>query len=230
MINNSNSRNNSYQKINTNIAELNTSSSSENEPEKKKTDNKPLMIIGPSGVGKDTIMTMFIKKYPNLITKCVSNTTRQKREGEIEGKNYYYISKEKFSELESNNELIGIFKHYDNCYGLSKRVLKNTLTNKKIVYLDFNITTAEKTAKDADLDINYIALLPPNIHELENRLLKRNTESPEKLQKRLEFAPIEIEKIKTAKFLNYIIINDDVKRAFDQFEKYIKELYPDLFE
>ena len=126
--------------------------------------------------------------------------------------------------------MIGIFKHYDNCYGLSKRVLKNTLTNKKIVYLDFNITTAEKTAKDADLDINYIALLPPNIHELENRLLKRNTESPEKLQKRLEFAPIEIEKIKTAKFLNYIIINDDVKRAFDQFEKYIKELYPDLFE
>ena len=127
MINNSNSRYNSYQEINSNISELNTSSSTENEPEKKKAGNKPLMIIGPSGVGKDIIMTMFIKKYPNLKTKCVSNTTRQKRKGEIEGKSYYYISKEKFNELESNNELIGIFKHYDNCYGLSKSVLKKQI-------------------------------------------------------------------------------------------------------
>ena len=210
--------------------ELNTSSGSENESEKPKPANKPLMIIGPSGVGKDSIMSRFKEKYPNLIDKCVSYTTRAKRNGEIEGRNYYYISKEEFEELESKNELIGVFKHYGNCYGLSKSVLKNRLSNDKIVYLDFNITTAEETAKNSNLDINYIALLPPSIDILKDRLVKRNTEDAQKLQKRLEFAPIEIEKIKAAKFLNRKIINDNIDETFEEFEECVKELYPSLFQ
>lgn len=207
-----------------NIQELNTSSSSENDSV-----NKPLMIIGPSGVGKDTIISKLKKKYPNLIIKCVSNTTRAKRDGEIEGINYYYISKEKFAELESKNELFGKFKNYDNCYGVSKTVLNNTLTNNKIVYFDLNIETAEKISKDGDLDFNYIAFLPPNISELKNRLLNRNTENAENLQKRLDYASIEIEKIKNADFLNYKIVNKNVEETFKKFEKYVKDLYPKLF-
>ena len=207
-----------------------TSSSSENELEKPKPTNKPLMIIGPSGVGKDSIMSRFKEKYPNLIDKCVSNTTRAKRNGEIEGENYYYISKEKFEELESKNELIGVFKQYGNCYGFSKTVLKKRLSKDKIIYLDFNITTAEETAKDSNLDINYIALLPPSIDILKDRLVKRNTEDPEKLQKRLEFAPIEIERIKAAKFLNFTIVNDNFEKTFEKFEECVKSLYSNILE
>ena len=227
------SENNETQKClykDSNIQELNTSSSSENDFEKSKSVNKPLMIIGPSGVGKDSIMSMFKKKYPNLITKCVSNTTRAKRDGEIEGVNYHYISKEKFAELESKNELFGIFKNYDNCYGVSKTVLKNTLTNSKIVYFDLNIKTAEEISKDDDLDFNYIALLPPNISELKNRLVKRNTENAQSLQKRLDYASIEIEKINNADFLNYKIVNKSLEETFNKFEKYVKDLYPRLFQ
>ena len=189
--------------------------------------NKPLMLIGPSGVGKDTMIKMFLEKHPNSIIKCVSNTTRQKRKDEKEGVNYHYISKDEFEKLEKKNELIGIFRNYGNCYGLSKEVLKNTLTCDKLVYLDFNITTAEEIYKKGDLDINYIALLPPSIEELERRLKERGEK---KIKERIDFASEEIKKINDSEFLNEIIKNDDKEKAFSEFEMCIKKLYPNLFK
>ena len=132
--------------------------------------NKPLMIIGPSGVGKDTFMQILIDKYPNLFIKCVSCTTRSPRKNEKDGINYYFISKEEFNELDEKSEIIGRFEKYNNLYGTSKEKLNNVLSNNKIVYFDYNIETAINTFNKKIIDFNYIALLPPNIQELENRL------------------------------------------------------------
>ena len=128
-----------------------------------KNKNKPLMIIGPSGVGKDTFMQKIINKYPNIFIKCVSSTTRLPRENEKEGINYYFINKEKFEEMDRNGEIIGKFEKYGNLYGTSKYQLEKISSNENIVYFDYNIETAIKTFKEKKVDFNYIALLTPDI-------------------------------------------------------------------
>ena len=192
--------------------------------------NKPLMIIGPSGVGKDTFMQILIDKYPNLFIKCVSCTTRSPRKNEKDGINYYFISKEEFNELDEKEEIIGRFEKYNNLYGTSKEKLNSVLSNNKIVYFDYNIETAIKTFNKKIIEFNYIALLPPSIQELENRLRNRKTEDEESIQKRISYARKEIELINSSKFINFVIKNGDLVKACDEFELSIKKLYCHLFK
>ena len=192
--------------------------------------NKPLMIIGPSGVGKDTFMQILIDKYPNLFIKCVSCTTRLPRKNEKDGINYYFISKEEFNELDEKAEIIGRFEKYNNLYGTSKEKLKNVLSNNKIVYFDYNIETAINTFNKKIIEFNYIALLPPSIQELENRLRNRKTEDEEAIQKRISYARKEIELINSSKFINFVIKNEDLVKACNEFELSIKKLYCHLFK
>ena len=195
-----------------------------------KNKNKPLMIIGPSGVGKDTFMQKIINKYPNIFIKCVSSTTRLPRENEKEGINYYFINKEKFEEMDKNGEIIGKFEKYGNLYGTSKYQLEKISSNENIVYFDYNIETAIKTFKEKKVDFNYIALLPPDIKELEKRLRKRGTDNEDSIRKRIKYAQKEIELINESKFLNYVIKNDELEKSFNDFENGIKTLYFHLFE
>ena len=192
--------------------------------------NKPLMIIGPSGVGKDTFMQKIINKYPKIFIKCVSCTTRLPRENEKEGFNYFFISKSKFEEMDKKGEIIGKFEKYGNLYGTSKNQLEKISSNEKIVYFDYNIETAIKTFKEKKVDFNYIALLPPSICELENRLRIRGTDSEESITKRINYAQKEIDLINESKFLNFIITNGKLEIAFNEFEKCIKILYSHLFD
>ena len=197
--------------------------------EHKERRTKPFMIIGPSGVGKDTLMRILINLYPTIFTKCVSCTTRAPREGEKEGINYYYITKERFYELEQSGDIIGRFEKYDNLYGTSRQELDRNLDNDKIVYFDYNIETAINIFKEGNFEFNYIAILPPSIEELGNRLRMRNSEDESSLQQRLAYAKKEVELIKNSKFINYVIINDDLKRASSELESKVKELYPNFF-
>lgn len=192
--------------------------------------NKPLMIIGPSGVGKDTFMQILIDKYPNLFIKCVSCTTRSPRKNEKDGINYYFISKEEFNELDEKAEIIGRFEKYNNLYGTSKEKLNKVLSNNRIVYFDYNIETAINTFNKKIIEFNYIALLPPSIQELENRLRNRKTEDEEAIQKRISYARKEIELINRSKFINFVIKNEDLVKACNEFELSIKKLYCHLFK
>ena len=192
--------------------------------------NKPLIILGPSGVGKDTFMDELISKHQKKIKKCVSCTTRGPRANEKEGINYYYITKEKFHELEKNGDIIGKFEKYDTLYGTSKQILEKMLANDEIIYFDYNIETAIKTFNEKKIEFNYIALLPPSIEELEKRLKKRNTDDEESIKKRIVYAKKEIELIKESKFINHVIVNDVFEKAFQEFEVCFKKLYSSLLE
>ena len=198
--------------------------------ETNQNNNKPLMIIGPSGVGKDTFMQKIITKYPNIFLKCVSCTTRSPRENEKEGVNYFFITKNKFEELDKNGEIIGKFEKYGNLYGTSKFTLDKISSKEKIVYFDYNIETAIKTFKQKKVEFNYIALLPPNIQELEKRLRERKTDNDDSINKRINYAKKEIQLINKNDFLNFVIINGDLDTSFNEFEKCIKILYSHLFE
>jgi guanylate kinase len=192
--------------------------------------NKPLMIIGPSGVGKDTYMQLLISKYPKIFKKCVSCTTRAPRANEKEGINYYYITKEKFLELEKNGDIIGKFEKYNNLYGTSKQIIEKMLSNDEIIYFDYNIETAIKIFNDKTIEFNYIALLPPNIEELEIRLKKRGTDNEESIKKRISYANKEIELINKSKFINHVIVNDVIEKSFQEFELCVKKLYSHILE
>ena len=192
--------------------------------------NKPLMIIGPSGVGKDTFMNKIINKYPKIFIKCVSCTTRLPRENEKKGINYFFISKSQFEEMDKKGKIIGKFEKYGNLYGTSKNQLEKISSKENIVYFDYNIETAIKTFKEKKVDFNYIALLPPDITELEKRLRKRGADNEEAIKKRIDYAVKEIELINESNFLNFVIYNGDLDKSFNGFEKCIKILYSHLFE
>ena len=191
--------------------------------------NKPLMVIGPSGSGKDTLMNKLITKYPKKFTKCISYTTRLPRENEKEAINYHFISKQKFNELDQKGEIIGKFEKYDNMYGTSKKEIIQTLSTDRIVYFDYNIETAIKTFKEGKLEFNYIAILPPNIEILAKRLRDRATEDENSFKKRMDYAKNEIELIKNSEFINYIVINDVLEKSSIEFESNVKQLYPNFF-
>ena len=189
--------------------------------------NKPLVIVGPSAVGKDTMINRFIMKYPDVIKKLPSYTTRPKREGEIEGKDYYFVTKEKFLKMKNEGLLFGIQEYNNNFYASSKKKLKEAVEkNDKIIILNYNIETAY-AVKD-EIDFNFVALLPPNEDELRKRLIKRKTKA-EEIEKRMANSIKEICLINEANFINYRLVNDDEERTFNKLEKYLKEIYPQFF-
>lgn len=189
--------------------------------------NKPLVISGPSAVGKDTMINRLIIKYPDVINKLPSYTTRPKREGEIEGKDYYFVSKEKFLKMKDEGKLFGIQEYNNNFYASNKKELKDALKeNKKIIILNYNIETAY-AVKD-EIDFNFVALLPPNEDELRKRLIKRKTKT-EEIEDRMANSIKEISLINEANFINYRLVNDDEEMTFNKLEKYLKEIYPQFF-
>jgi guanylate kinase len=188
---------------------------------------KPLIILGPSGVGKDTIINMFLKKYPEIFYKLVSFTTRKIREGEKEGIDYFYITKEKFQEKKNENKLIGIQEYNDNFYASDKSKLEELMNKgEKIIILNYNIETANKV-KD-ELDFNCIAILPPSEDELRNRLKHRGTK-PEELEKRMKNSLKEMKLINEANYIQFRVVNDEKDICFKKIENHIKKLYPNFF-
>ena len=188
---------------------------------------KPLIILGPSAVGKDIIIKMLLKKYPEIFYKLVSFTTRKIREGEKEGIDYFYITKEKFQEKKNENKLIGIQEYNDNFYASDKSKLEELMNKgEKIIILNYNIETANKV-KD-ELDFNCIAILPPSEDELRNRLKHRGTK-PEEMEKRMKNSLKEMKLINEANYIQFRVVNDEKDICFKKIENHIKKLYPNFF-
>lgn len=188
---------------------------------------KPLIILGPSGVGKDTIINMFLKKYPEIFYKLISFTTRKIRKGEKEGIDYFYITKEKFQEKKNENKLIGIQEYNDNFYASDKSKLEELMNKgEKIIILNYNIETANKVK--VELDFNCIAILPPSEDELRNRLKHRGTK-PEEMEKRMKNSLKEMKLINEANYIQFRVVNDEKDICFKKIENHIKKLYPNFF-
>ena len=189
--------------------------------------NKVLVVVGPSGAGKDTVMQKVFEKHPDYFKKGVTHTTRKMRPGEKEGYNYYYISKEEFLKLKDENSFVEYNFYNGNYYGLSKKELENGTKTDKILYVIIDINGA-KFVHDANIPANFVAILPPSEEILERRLKGRGTETPEVIKGRLETAKNETRRINEADYFNIKVFNDDLDKAVLDMEEKLKKLYPQI--
>lgn len=180
--------------------------------------NKKLIVIsGSSGVGKGTVISGLLERNPNF-SLSISFTTREKREGEIEGVNYFYVSKEEFKQSLENNEFLEWAEFSDNCYGTKKAFVQKCLRENKDLILEID-TQGALQVKEKMPEAVLIFIAPPSYQDLEFRLRNRNTESEEAISKRLDFVKLEI---KNSEFFDYRIINDTVESAILELERIIK--------
>ena len=205
-----------------------STNSVQNEQNQDSTKNKVLVVVGPSGVGKDTLMQKVFDKHPNVFRKGVTHTSRKMRPGEKEGYNYYYVTEEEFLKLKEENKFVEFNYYNKNYYGLSKMELENQSKGNKILYVIIDINGAKNVNK-ANIPANYVAILPPDEETLEKRLKGRGTENDEVIKGRLETAKTELKEIEKCEFFNDKVYNSDLDKAVLDMEQFLKSVYPNNF-
>lgn len=176
------------------------------------------VISGPSGVGKDTLMALIFKKIPNL-NRWVTATTRSPRDGEVDGRNYFFKSSSEFKNMIDNGELVEFNEFAGNFYGTPKQYAKEMLKAGKDIITAIDVHGAENVKKEFS-DAHLIFIEPPSLEELSSRLIKRGTESPEYIEQRLAIVGSELQK--KDKF-DISIVNDDLDRACQEIVDFIKQ-------
>ncbi len=178
-----------------------------------------VLFSGPSGVGKDTVLEVVLNK-DNSIQRSISLTTREIRENEIDGKDYYFVTKDRFNNMIENGEVLEFAQYGKNLYGTPKAPVDKWLSEGKIVILKIEVQGAQQIKKLYP-DAVGIFVLPPSMDELEKRLRSRGTEKEEDIQKRLEIARNEVKK---SVDYDYTVINDDLDSASNDVLNIIKAL------
>ncbi len=173
-------------------------------------DGIPIIISAPSGAGKTTICHILRQRLPDL-DFSVSHTTRPPREGEIEGQDYHFISREAFLEMTDRDEFLEWAKIHDHYYGTSRTNIEKTLQKGKDLVLELDVQGVESLRKLKYQGV-YIFILPPSMEELEKRLTRRNTETQDQIQKRLEVGREEISK---SHLYDYLVANVNLDESVD---------------
>ena len=173
--------------------------------------HKLFVISSPSGGGKTSLINKLFEDTRSMdFKKSISDTTRQKREGDIEGKDYYFLSEKDFKEKIKKEEYIEYATVFGNFYGTSKNEIKTKYNNSNLVLeLDWQGAHAVKKLFD---DAKLIFLVPPSLDDLKQRLIKRNLDSSESIENRLSEAKKEISK---SEMYDFLVLNDDFDRAFE---------------
>jgi len=182
----------------------------------KKTKGNVIVVTGPSGVGKGSIISKVLDDLKGIVLS-ISTTTRSPRPGEKDGVHYYFKSIDEFKELINTGKMLEWAKFADNYYGTFKDTVEKELEIGNDVLLEIDVQGALNVKKQMPEAI-LIFIYPPSIEELKRRLTGRNTESAEVIQKRLNIA---LNELKMAEKFDYKIINDNLDNAIKDLEKLI---------
>jgi guanylate kinase len=183
--------------------------------------NKIIIITAPSGAGKTSITRHLLKTYPQQLAFSISAATRQKRDYEKEGVDYFFISAEDFKEKIKNNEFVEWEMVYEGkYYGTLKSEIQRLWNENKIPLLDIDVKGAMRVQKQFPEQCLSLFINPPSIEELKKRLQSRGTETPESIAARVNKAAYEIS---FKDQFDKIIVNDELKRACAEAEQVIAD-------
>lgn len=176
-----------------------------------------VVVSGFSGAGKGTLMKELLKQYDNYALS-VSATTRQPREGEKDGEDYFFVSKERFQQMIEGNELVEYAQYVNHYYGTPKAYVEKRMAEGKDVILEIEIQGALKVKKRFP-DALLLFVTPPSAVELRRRLVGRGTETIEVIGARLRRAAEEAAGMEA---YDYLLINDEIQDCVEQMHQLIK--------
>lgn len=171
-----------------------------------------IVVSAPSGGGKSIVANHILEHYKN-VQFSISATTRKMRKGEVNGKHYYFLSKEEFEEKIKANEFVEYESIFSNYYGTLCSEIELAFEKQKQILFDIDVKGAYSIKKHYPEDTLLIFLKPPSLEVLKNRLINRKTETEEQLEKRIARAKMEIEM--SADF-DFVIVNDVLDETLKQ--------------
>ena len=184
---------------------------------KKRSKGTLYVFSGPSGVGKDTVLSLLLTRSD--LVKSVSATTRAPREGEVDGVDYYFVSKEEFERLIETGEMLEYTVYAGNYYGTPKAPVERWLSEGSDVILKIEVDGFSQIKKLMPESVG-IFLLPPSKEELERRLRARGTDSEEAVLRRLETA---LNELSCAENYDWRVVNDDLDLCVDEILAFLKK-------
>lgn len=177
-----------------------------------------IVLSGPSGVGKGTVRAAIFSKGEQKFVYSISATTRQPRTGETDGVDYFFKTREEFEQMIQNKQLLEYAEYVGNYYGTPLEYVENTLATGKDVFLEIDVQGAIQV-RELMPDGVFIFLTPPDLNELESRIVNRGTDSDEVIAKRMKTAREELELMK---YYDYSVVNDTVDNAVQKIEAIIQ--------
>lgn len=177
-----------------------------------------IVLSGPSGVGKGTVRKAIFEGNDHQFEYSVSMTTRPMREGEVEGVDYYFRTREEFEQLIKEGKMLEYAEYVGNYYGTPLEYVNQTLDKGRDVFLEIEVQGAMKV-KEKCPDAVFIFLTPPDLSELRSRIIGRGTDDMAVIDKRMKVAVDEIEMMS---HYDYAVVNDEVPLAVDRIKKIIE--------
>lgn len=174
------------------------------------------ILSGPSGVGKGTVRERLFAKNPNL-QYSISATTRSMRPGEVDGKDYFFKTKEQFEQMIAERDLLEYAQYVGNYYGTPKAFVEKQLASGQDVFLEIEVQGAKQVKENFSGGV-FIFLMPPSLDELEKRIVGRGTESDELVMNRLQEAKNEM---KMMNIYDYVVVNDTIEHAVENVQAII---------
>ena len=175
---------------------------------------KLIVVTGPSGVGKGTLLQKLLERYPDRILFSISATTRSPRTGEEHGREYFFWDRAEFEQKRDTGEFLEWAEYAGNLYGTPRKPIDQAIALGQIVLLEIELEGARQVAQSFP-SAKRIFIEPPSMEVLENRLRDRSTDSDEQIIKRLRHAKLEVA---AAHEFDITIINDDLEIALQQLE------------
>lgn len=178
---------------------------------------KLVVVTGPSGVGKGTLLKILAERHSQQFVFSISATTRSPRPGEVDGKEYFFLTRPEFELRRSEGDFLEWAEYAGNLYGTPRRAVEESIVLGEIVILEIELVGAREVAQ-AFPDAQKIFITPPSLAVLEQRIRDRGTDNDTAIAKRLERAKAEIA---AAQEFDLVIVNDDLETALKQLERAI---------